>query len=79
MPMALLIENTPDDIVKLLRQRADKHGRSLQGELLAIVEAALLDLHTATPAEILAEVRRLGLITPNESSEIIRTDRQRSQ
>ena len=79
MPVALLIENMPDDIVKLLRQRADKHGRSIQAELLAIIEAALLDLDSATPAEILAEVRRLGLITPNESSEIIRTDRQRSQ
>ena len=39
MPVNLSIKNAPDDIVERLRERAARHHRSLQGELLAIVEA----------------------------------------
>lgn len=77
MPVNLSIKNAPDDVVHRLRQRAERHHRSLQGELLAIVEEAVRSDQTLTPAELLAEVRRLGLRTPSESAAIVRHDRER--
>jgi len=75
MPINLSIKNAPDDVVQRLRARAERHHRSLQGELMAIIEAAVHEDRPATPAEILAEVRRLGLRTPSEAVAIIRADR----
>jgi plasmid stability protein len=75
MPLNLSIKNAPDRVVQRLRERAERHHRSLQGELLAIVEAAVQDYRPATPADILAEVRRLGLHTPNEATALVRADR----
>jgi plasmid stability protein len=39
--MNLSIKNAPDDVVARLRARAARNHRSLQGELRAIVEAAV--------------------------------------
>ena len=75
MPVNLSIKNAPDDIVKRLRERAAKHHRSLQGELLAIIEEAVRRPRRLTPQEVLAEVRRLGLETLAEAAAIIRADR----
>jgi len=75
MPINLSIKNAPDDVVQRLRDRAERHHRSLQGELMAIIEAAVREGRPATPAEILAEVRRLGLRTPSEAAGIVRADR----
>jgi plasmid stability protein len=75
MPVNLSIKNTPDQVAERLRQRAARNRRSLQGELLAIVEAAVRDDVAATPMAILSEVRRLGLTTPDEAAEIVRLDR----
>src|SRR5271166_4732099 len=77
MPVNLSIKNAPDDIVRRLRQRAERHHRSLQGELLAIIEEAVRPERSLSPGELLAEVRRLGVRTPPESAAIIRTDRDR--
>ena len=73
--MNLSIKNAPDEVVRRLRARAERHHRSLQGELMAIIEAAVRDDTPATPDAILAEVRRLGLKTPGESAGILRADR----
>ena len=75
MPVSLSIKNAPDDVVQRLRERAERHHRSLQGELMAIIEAAVREDRRATPAEILAEVGRLGLHTPGEAAAIVRADR----
>lgn len=75
MPVNLSIKSVPDDVVARLRQRAARNHRSLQGELLAIVEAATLAPASLTPEEVLAEVRRIGLSTPAESAGLIRADR----
>jgi plasmid stability protein len=78
MPVNISIKNAPDDLVGALRIRAQRNHRSLQGELLAIIEDAVVRPHRLrTPDEILAEVRRLGLNTPAESAEIVRSDRDR--
>jgi plasmid stability protein len=71
----LSIKNAPEHVVKRLRQRAERNHRSLQGELLAIVEAAARDEQAGSPAEVLAEIRRLRLKTPAEAASIIRAAR----
>ena len=73
----LSIKNAPNDVVERLRKRAERNHRSLQGELLAIIEAAVREEQLATPREILDEVRRLGLKTPSEAAAIVRADRGR--
>jgi antitoxin FitA len=75
MTVNLSIKNVPEDVVRRLRERAERHHRSLQGELLAIIEAAMQEERPATPADILAEVRQLGVRTPSESAALVRADR----
>jgi plasmid stability protein len=75
MPVNLSIENAPDHVVERLQQRAKLHRRSLQGELLAIIETAVSEERQMTPTEVLAEVRRLGVRTPREATALIRADR----
>ena len=75
MPVNLSIKNAPDDVVKRLRERAERNHRSLQGELLAIIEEAVRPQAARTPADILAEVRRLGLRTEREAADLVRADR----
>ncbi|MBA4176918.1 MAG: hypothetical protein C0505_10225 [Leptothrix sp. (in: Bacteria)] len=40
MSVNLSIKDVPDDLAERLRQRAARNHRSLQGELMAIIEAA---------------------------------------
>ena len=76
MAVNLSIKNAPDDVVQRLRERAARNHRSLQGELMAIIEEAV---QPATPLssvdEVLAEVRKLGLTRRDEAAAIIRADR----
>ncbi len=41
MPVNLSIKNAPDEVVQRLRERAARNHRSLQGELMAIIEEAV--------------------------------------
>ncbi len=77
MPVNLSIKNAPDDVVRRLRLRAARNHRSLQGELMAIIEAAV-DEPKPSPLQLLEEVRRLGIKTSDESTSIIRADRDRN-
>jgi plasmid stability protein len=78
MPVTLSIKNAPDEVVARLRARAARHHRSLQGELMALIEqAAREEAPRLTPAELAAEIRALGLRTPSESVAMIRADRER--
>lgn len=72
MPATLSIKTVPDDTVRRLRVRAERHHRSLQGELLAILEAAVCEPAPLSPADLLAEVRRLDLATPTEAALMVR-------
>jgi plasmid stability protein len=72
MPVTLSIKNAPDDIVRRLKERAKKHHRSLQGELLAILEEAARPQRAMTPGEVLEEVGRLGVRTHGEAAAIVR-------
>ena len=75
MPVSLSIKNAPDEMVRRLKKRAERHHRSLQGELMAILEEAVGTSRRLTPAEVLAKVRQLGLSTPSEAAAMIREDR----
>jgi plasmid stability protein len=72
MSINLSIKNAPDDLVVLLKARAERNHRSMQGELLAIIEEAVRAPQRMTPLELLAEVRKLDLKMPGEAAEIVR-------
>lgn len=75
MPANLSIKNVPDKVLDRLRQRAARHHRSLQGELLATLEQSVLSEEKLTVDEVMDEVRRLGIRTPSEAARMVRADR----
>ena len=75
MPVSLSITNVPDEMVRRLKERAARHHRSLQGELMAILEEAMGASRPLTPDEVLTRVRQLGLSTPRDVVAMIREDR----
>lgn len=77
MPVTLSIKHAPDEVVQRLRERAARNHRSLQGELLAIIEKASMEKPVPSATELLAEIRALGIKTPSDSLEILRADRDR--
>jgi plasmid stability protein len=77
MPVNLSIKNAPDDVVNRLKLRAERHRRSLQGELLVILEEASRTPGPLTPEDILSAVRGRKLLSPSEATAMIRADRDR--
>jgi antitoxin FitA len=75
MSVNLSIKNVPDQIAEQLRKRARENHRSLQGELIAIIEQAVGGEKPLAPLDLLAEVQRLGLRTASESAAMVREDR----
>lgn len=41
MPVNLSVKNVPDELAEKVRERAERHHRSLQGEMMAILEEAV--------------------------------------
>lgn len=78
MPVNLSIKRVPDRIVAKLRRRAMAHHRSLQGELLSLLEEAV-EPSRLTVEELRREINKLGLGTPDESTGMIREDRDARQ
>lgn len=77
MPVNLSIKNAPDEIVQRLRLRAARNHRSLQGELMAIIENAVQPAAPARPDldAFRARIRALGLHSVDEAATIVRADR----
>jgi len=72
----LTIRNIPDDVLANLRRRAAANRRSMQGEVLQILEAAAREpVVSLRPPDALRRVRRLGLATPAEATDMVRADR----
>ena len=71
MPVSLSIKNVPDQVAERLRMRAERHHRSIQGELLAILEAAV-DEGSLTVEEAHARIKAMGLRTKADSTRIVR-------
>ena len=49
MPVNLSIKGVPDELAQRLRERAERHHRSLQGELMAIIEQAAVGVPPQPP------------------------------
>ena len=75
MSVNLSIKNVPEELVKKLKSRAVKHHRSLQGELMSILEEGVRDTGRLSLDEILRETRKLGVRTKSEAATMIRADR----
>jgi plasmid stability protein len=75
MPVDLSIKRVPDHLAQRLRERAARNHRSLQGELMAILEEQLFLEDRLKPAQLIEINRALGFRTPSESVEMIREDR----
>ncbi len=75
MSVNLSIKNVPERLAEQLRKRAARHHRSLQGELMAILEESLGNQQNLTPRELLSEIRGAGLKTPEESARWVRRER----
>jgi hypothetical protein len=72
MPVNLSVKNVPDDIAAKLRARAATHHRSLQGELMAILQTVAQAKPSLTLDEIWALGQRLGQSGVAEAAEIVR-------
>ena len=51
----LSIKDVPEDWTQALRQRAARNHRSMQGELMAVIEASLADVQSAAGPPSLAK------------------------
>lgn len=72
--MNLSIKNVPESVLQRLREQARANRRSLQGELLVILEDAV-EPRRLTIAEARIQLSRLRLKTPDESVDMVREDR----
>jgi antitoxin FitA len=71
--VTLSVKNVPADLARRLRERAARNNRSLQGELLQILEEAGQSLSLD---DIAALAKKLGVKRErNESTQWIREDR----
>ena len=75
MSVNLSIKNVPDHMAEALRIRAAASHRSMQGELMAILERALREDRQLAPAALLARVREMGIRTDEEAVDLLRRDR----
>ncbi|MGH9442031.1 MAG: FitA-like ribbon-helix-helix domain-containing protein [Thermoanaerobaculia bacterium] len=76
MPVNISIKNVPDDLATQIRRRAARSKRSLQGELLVILEEAAAREAKLPPQEVYDRARKSGLKTPREAVEMLRRDRR---
>ena len=72
MTASLSIKNVPDDVVRRLRARAARNRRSLQGELLDLIERAADELPTISARNVYERIRKLNLPAGESSADIIR-------
>jgi plasmid stability protein len=70
------IKSVPNDLARELRARAARNHRSIQGELMDILEQALRP-RPFQALRLQEQVAVLGVRTPAESTKMIRADRDR--
>jgi len=76
MPLNLSIKDVPDDLAEALKNRARANHRSLQGELMAMIEAHV-GARPFRARGLLEQVRGLGISTNANSVAMVREDRDR--
>lgn len=74
MSLSLSVKDVPEDLAQALRERATRNHRSLQGELMHILESAVRPKPFQAGA-LRQRIRELGFTTPDESTAMIREDR----
>jgi len=77
MPVNLSIKNVPDPLAERLRERARHAHRSLQGELMVILQEAAARPRRLMVEQVRRRVRALDLHTPAEAAAMVREDRDR--
>ena len=75
MAVDMTLRDVPDSVADELRLRATQHHRSPEAEALEVLKGAVRPRRQLTPAQLLAEVRALGVRTPSESVAMVREDR----
>lgn len=73
----LSVENIPEDLLDRLRRRAERNHRSLQDEVMCILEEAAAEEGELSLRELRAHIDELGLRTLGEATQIVREDRDR--
>jgi plasmid stability protein len=74
MPVSLSIKDVPEDLAQALRDRAVRNHRSIQGELMHILESAVRPAPFQANA-LLRQLRELGFSTPADSVTLVRKTR----
>jgi antitoxin FitA len=74
--VSLSIKSVPPDLARALRERAARNHRSIQGELMHILESAVGPRPFRADG-LLKRIQSLGLSTPAEATRMIRADRTR--
>jgi antitoxin FitA len=76
----ILVRGVPPETLDALKQRARAHRRSLQQEVLSILEASAREARAPDPAQVAAAIRerlaRSGR-SFSDSASLIREDRER--
>jgi plasmid stability protein len=75
MGVTLSVENVPEELAAKLQERARRFRRSLQGEILIILEKAAVEPVRLSLRDVFERVQAMGLRTPSESTALIRQDR----
>jgi plasmid stability protein len=83
VPVDLSIKRVPDEVARKLRKRADENHRSLQGELMAILQQAVesaaasrASIARESPAVLSRRGRARQIPVASESALIIRQARE---
>jgi plasmid stability protein len=74
MPASLSIKEVPDDLLEALRARARRNHRSIQGELMDILESAVRP-RPFRAAALWRQVQTLGFSTAADAAAIVREAR----
>ena len=72
MAVSLSIKHVPNKVVERLRARAARNHRSLQGELLDLIERAADEVPTISAREVYDRIGKLNLPAGESSADIIR-------
>jgi antitoxin FitA len=72
--VSLSIKDVPDEVAAALRERARANHRSVQGELMAMLEAHV-GARPFRAGALWTKVRRLGVRTDADAARMIREDR----
>ena len=74
MAVSLSIKEVPDELLAALRARAQRHHRSIQGELMDILESAVRP-RPFRAAALWREVQALGFSTAADAPAMVRETR----